>query len=104
MNTTQHDDSQQCAVYLKALADPTRLRIVRGLQAGPLSVSDLVLLLDLEMAVVSHHLRVLFHADIVETERDGKFIYYSLNRVLLCNQARLDSLDFGCCKLDMRET
>ena len=67
-------DAALCATYLKALGDPVRLQIVRALQTGPMSVSDLVLLLELEMANASHHLRVLFHADIVTTERDGKFI------------------------------
>ena len=62
------EDPALCATYLKALGDPVRLQIVRALQSGPKSVSDLVLLLELEMANVSHHLRVLFHADIVTTQ------------------------------------
>ncbi len=53
-------DPAVCATYLKALGDPVRLQIVGALQSGPMSVSDLVLLLELEMANVSHHLRVLF--------------------------------------------
>ncbi len=55
-------DTEACAVYLKALGDPVRLQIIRALQAGSMSVSDLVMLLELEIANVSHHLRVLFHA------------------------------------------
>jgi DNA-binding transcriptional ArsR family regulator len=100
--TATHCDTVQCAIYLKALGDPIRLRIVRGLQSGPLSVSDLVQLLDLEMANVSHHLRVLFHADIVTTQRDGKFIYYNLNKDFLKSRSVAQSLDFGCCKVDLR--
>ena len=96
-------DPDQCATYLKALGDPIRLKIVRALQAGQLSVSDISELLDLEMANVSHHLRVLFHADIVTTERDGKFIYYALNREFLNSRAAGRSLDFGCCKIDLRD-
>src|SRR6056297_2396098 len=69
---------EACATYLKAVADPTRLAIIRALQVGPLSVSDIAELLEHEMGVVSHHLRVLYHADIVQTRRDGKYIYYSL--------------------------
>ena len=91
-----------CAKYLKALGDPIRLEIVRGLQAGELSVSDLSLLLDIELANVSHHLRVLFHADIVTTHRDGKFIYYALNPEFLNNRSIAKSLDFGCCKIELR--
>ncbi len=95
-------DPSLCASYLKALGDPIRLQIVRALQSGPMSVSDLVLLLDQEMANVSHHLRVLFHADIVTTERDGKFIYYALNKQFLTSRSVAKSLDFGCCKIDLR--
>ncbi|MEZ6136172.1 MAG: metalloregulator ArsR/SmtB family transcription factor [Pirellulaceae bacterium] len=92
-----------CATYLKALADPVRLQIVRALQTGPLSVSDLVVLLELEMANVSHHLRVLFHADIVTTQREGKFIYYAVNKEFLKSRSVAKSLDFGCCKIDLRK-
>lgn len=96
-------DTVACATYLKALAEPVRLQIVRALQAGPMSVSDLVAILELEMVNVSHHLRVLFHANIVTTERDGKFIYYRLNQELLKSRPVAKSLDFGCCKLDLRD-
>ena len=95
--------SAQCASYLKALADPIRLQIVRALQPGPLSVSDLSELLEIHMSNVSHHLRVLFHADIVATEREGKFIYYRLNSALLKSKTLAKSLDFGCCAVDLRD-
>lgn len=92
-----------CAKYFKALGDPIRLQMMRALQAGPLSVSDLASLLELELANVSHHLRVLYNAGLVTTERDGKFIYYSLCKDVLQGNARLAGrLDFGCCKLDLR--
>lgn len=103
---TQNDqpvDPTLCATYLKALADPIRLQIIRALQAGPMSVSDLVVLLEIEMANVSHHLRVLYHADIVTTEREGKYIYYRVNKELLKSRAVASSLDFGCCKIDLRD-
>ena len=100
---TFSSDSALCATYLKALGDPVRLQIVRALQSGPMSVSDLVLLLELEMANVSHHLRVLFHADIVTTQREGKFIYYALNKEFLKSRSAAKSLDFGCCKIDLRD-
>ena len=97
------NDADACASYLKALADPVRLQIVRALQMGPTSVSDLVTLLELEMANVSHHLRVLFHAGIVTTERDGKYIYYELSAELVNRRTPSKTLDFGCCKIDMRD-
>lgn len=90
-----------CAGYLKALGDPIRLQIVKALQSGAMSVSDLAILLDMELANVSHHLRVLYHAHLVTTEREGKYIYYHLNQQFLKNPAIAQSLDFGCCKIDL---
>lgn len=96
-------EEQQCATYLKALADPLRLQLVRALQTGPLTVSDLTMLLEQEIGTVSHHLRVLYHADLVTTRREGKFIYYSLQDRLMSARraATKNALDLGCCKLDM---
>jgi DNA-binding transcriptional ArsR family regulator len=97
-------EAEQCARYLKALGDPIRLQMIRAMQSGPKSVSDFALLLESELANVSHHLRVLFNAGLVTTERDGKFIYYSLSKEVLKNPSRLPTglFDFGCCKVDLR--
>ncbi|MEZ6090231.1 MAG: metalloregulator ArsR/SmtB family transcription factor [Pirellulaceae bacterium] len=104
MSTEEADaESVQCATYLKAMGDPIRLQMVKALQAGPMNVSDLSILLDLEMANVSHHLRVLFHGGLVTTEREGKFIYYRLNKDFLKNRSVSKSLDFGCCRIDLRD-
>ena len=108
MAKTADGDQQQdelCAAYLKAVADPLRLKVIRALQVGPLSVSDISELLEHEVGTVSHHLRVLFHAGIVTTRREGKFIYYSLNpQVFHPKRKKSDSmLDFGCCRLDVGE-
>lgn len=103
MTVSTASDENQCATYLKALGDPLRLQIVRALQSGPLSVSDLAILLEHEIGTVSHHLRVLFHADLVATQREGKFIYYSLQPRLSNGglKSKPQSLDLGCCKLDI---
>lgn len=94
-------DIDTCVSYLKALGDPIRLKIVRALRAGALSVTDISLLLEADVPNVSHHLRVLFHADIVSTEREGKFVYYRLNEEFLCNRGGNKALDFGCCQIDL---
>ena len=106
-NSQENDAGKavQCAKYLKALGDPIRLQMIRALQSGPKSVSDISLLLELELSNVSHHLRVLFNAGLVVTERDGKFIYYSLSPDVTKSRAVPAGLfDFGCCKLDMRSS
>ncbi|MEY4565716.1 MAG: HTH-type transcriptional regulator NmtR [Planctomycetota bacterium] len=96
------DPSSKCPEYLKALADPLRLQIVRALQNGPMSVSDLSLLLESDISTISHHLRVMYHADLVTTERDGKFIYYSLNADFIKKSRLPHSFDFGCCSFDLK--
>lgn len=95
-------DTELCANYLKALADPNRLQIIRALRSSPLTVTDITLLLEAEMANVSHHLRVLFHAGLVSTQRDGKYIYYQINRDVVRSKAVSNALDLGCCRLEMR--
>lgn len=102
-------EASECAEYLRALGDPTRLRIVQMLRGGPLTVSDIAGLLELEIATVSHHLRVLYHARITVTRREGKYVYYSVNPRIAERDAeirdrgrRIRGLDFGCCKLDIR--
>jgi DNA-binding transcriptional ArsR family regulator len=95
-------ETELCATYLKALGDPVRLQIVRGLRAGKLSVTDIATLLEIDIANASHHLRVLFHAALVKTSREGKFIYYELNQEFLSSRSAKKTLDFGCCKIDLQ--
>jgi ArsR family transcriptional regulator len=67
------------AAVLRTLADPARLRILSLLQAQPTReacVCHLTDHLDLAQPTVSHHLRVLFDAGLVERERRGNWVYY----------------------------
>lgn len=102
-DTSSSEQAAVCATFLKALGDPVRLRIVKALQCGPRTVSDLTELLNMEMPNVSHHLRVLFHAQLVITEKAGKFSYYRLNPEFLSSRSVAKSLDFGCCKINLRD-
>ena len=64
---------------LAALADPTRLAIVRSLAADTETCAcDLTDCCDVGQPTVSHHLRVLREAGIVTSERRGQQIYYRL--------------------------
>lgn len=61
------------------LADPTRLRLLMHLQrVGEVCVSDLATDARLSESAVSHALRLLRAHGVVETRRDGRWIYYSL--------------------------
>ena len=65
---------------LKALADETRLRALGALQGGELCVCQLVALLDLAPSTVSKHLTILRAARLVESRKDGRWMYYRLSR------------------------
>lgn len=67
------------AEAFKALADPTRVAIVNRLAAAPeVCVCDLTAAFDLSQPTVSHHLRVLRDAGLVDSERRGTWAYYRL--------------------------
>jgi ArsR family transcriptional regulator len=74
----------------QALADPTRLAIVRELAAAPeVCACDFSSCCDVQQPTVSHHLKVLREAGVIESERRGTWIYYRLSRAAA---ARLRSL------------
>src|SRR5262245_19630718 len=97
-------DSDECARYLKALADPDRLRIIRCLQSGPKSVTQLAELLGRELVNVSHHLRVLRYADLVRDLKQGRYVIYSFRqRTMRSKKTRgpnVECIDLGCCRLE----
>jgi len=66
------------ATVAKALGDPIRLQLVDVLRkhAGKVCVCELVPLFDLSQPTVSHHLKVLREAGIVDSERQGLWAYY----------------------------
>jgi ArsR family transcriptional regulator, arsenate/arsenite/antimonite-responsive transcriptional repressor len=83
---TVFDDRKlaQVAVVLAALGDQTRLKMVQ-LLAGheALCVCELQQAFDLGQPTISHHLRILREAGIVEVVRRGTWAYYSLRRAVL---------------------
>lgn len=96
--------SQLCAEKLKALGEPLRLRIVDVLRDGARNVSEIAETLDEEIVSVSHHLLILYHAGLVEREKQGRFVVYRLSEGLLSRKkgsGGLDLLDLGCCTLQV---
>lgn len=67
------------AQTFRALADPTRVRILSALGKGELCVGNLAAVLNMSMSAVSHQLRLLHELHIVRKRRDGKHIYYALD-------------------------
>ncbi len=71
-----HDDA---LAVLRALADPTRLRIFRALRSSERCVRDLVVTQDVAQPLVSHHLRVLTEAKLVIARRCDGFTMYAVD-------------------------
>src|SRR5580765_1571434 len=72
-------ERDQLAAQFKALADPTRVAIVNHLSsADEVCVCNLVDAFDLSQPTISHHLKVLREAGLVESTRRGTWAYYRL--------------------------
>ena len=69
---------------------------------GPLTVSDLAELLEVDIQKISHHLRILFHADVVTVQKEGKYRYYRLNPGLTAKRSSGKEIDLGCCTIGLR--
>ena len=64
----------------KALADETRLRMIRLLMRGPLNVNEIIDVLQMGQSRVSRHLKILAEAGLVASQRQGTWIYYQASQ------------------------
>lgn len=67
------------ADLFKALADPTRIKIINALKDQELCVCHLAKKINMEQSAVSHQLRLLRNMHLVKNRRDGKEVFYSLD-------------------------
>jgi ArsR family transcriptional regulator len=79
------DDAEATAALFKALADPARVRIVSMLARSPepACVCELTPSLGLSQPTVSHHLKKLVQAGLLEREQRGVWAFYTLDRAAL---------------------
>jgi ArsR family transcriptional regulator, arsenate/arsenite/antimonite-responsive transcriptional repressor len=73
------EQAEQVAPLLKALADPVRLRLmslVASHEGGEACVCDLTDAFDLSQPTISHHLKVLHDAGLLDREKRGVWVYY----------------------------
>ncbi|MGE5589849.1 MAG: ArsR/SmtB family transcription factor [Bacillota bacterium] len=78
----QNDSDQLLADICKALGHPVRVQILRLLASRPLYCGDLVSHFGLAQSTVSHHLKALREAGLLEGHDKGPSTCYSLNREL----------------------
>lgn len=82
METISLANTQRLAARLKVLAEPKRLLILNLLMEGMHCNCELGEFLDMTSSLISHHIRALREAGLVEMERDAidsRWIYYSVN-------------------------
>ena len=68
---------------IRALADPTRREILRMLREGELAAGEIAARFEMTAPTVSHHLSVLKDAGLVQTERNGRSVVYSLDTTVV---------------------
>ena len=83
--------AEETATLMKALADPTRLSMIAALwkAKAPVCICDFTAEMDLTQPTISHHMARLKDAGLVESEKDGVWIYYRLRRNLAPSAKRL---------------
>ena len=89
-------EAESCASKLRVLGDRTRLSVLERLMERPLSVGQLTAALHVEQSLMSHHLRVLRDAGLVEAQRDGRAVLYRLSAR---GSTEAGAIDLGCCTL-----
>jgi DNA-binding transcriptional ArsR family regulator len=69
-----------CVEFCKALSDDTRQRILQMLLEQEMSVGDIVDLFTMSQPTISHHLNVLKQFGLVSSRKEGKQVFYAINR------------------------
>lgn len=72
------DQSSELAEMFRLLGEPNRLMLVVSCLDGPLSVGDLTRRLGMSQSLISHHLRLLRAARLLQARRQGKQVFYAI--------------------------
>jgi ArsR family transcriptional regulator len=93
------DEAAATAELFRALGDPARVRIVNLLatREGPVCACNLIEPLGLSQPTVSHHLKKLVEAGLLEREQRGRWAFFTLRREAAQKLAAVADLKGGCC-------
>jgi ArsR family transcriptional regulator len=96
-STLSDEEAEATATLFRALGDPARVRIVNMLATSPEPVCacDVIGPVGLAQPTVSHHLKKLVEAGLIEREQRGKWAYFSLNPEAAARLAGLLDLEGG---------
>jgi len=98
-STLSDEEAAATAELFKALGDPARVRILNliALSGGEVCACDLYEPVGLAQPTVSHHLKKLVDAGLLEREQRGKWAYFSLRREAVEKLAGVADLKGACC-------
>jgi ArsR family transcriptional regulator len=98
-STLSAEEAEATASLFRALGDPARVRILNLLATagGEVCGCELTDALELAQPTVSHHLKKLHDAGLLDREQRGKWAYYSLNREAVTKLASVTDLKEACC-------
>jgi ArsR family transcriptional regulator len=86
------ETSDKQSRFFKALADETRIRILKLLEVREMCVCEVMVALDLTQPTASHHLGILENAGLVKNRKEGKWVFYSVANPKLTENMRKLSL------------
>ena len=69
---------EHLSAFFSVFSDPTRVKIMCALSISPMCVNDLSNVLGINQTTISHQLKLLYDRNIVDKERDGKILFYSI--------------------------
>ena len=93
------EEAEATAALFRALGDPARVRLVNLLATADeaVCVCELIEPLGLTQPTVSHHLKKLTDAGLLDREQRGRWAFYSMNRAAMERVAALADLTKGAC-------
>ncbi len=99
---TDDEQAKRCAKMLSAIAEPHRIRIIECLRAKSMNVTQLAQELEMEIVNVSHHLSVMRDAGLVEFDKEGRFVNYSLHPKVFHNDSNKTTfVELGWCRVEI---
>lgn len=101
----QHPLTQkESALLFKALADESRLKILNLLLEKDRCVNEIIEALDLAQSLISHHLKILKKASLVDSVRMGQKICYRLHPAVKENlsESNNQTLNLKCCDISFK--
>jgi ArsR family transcriptional regulator len=67
----------------QALADPTRRTILKKLNKGEMTAGQIAACFDMSKPSITHHLNILKNANLIQSEKRGQFVVYTLNTTVI---------------------